>query len=53
MGPNHWWSLLVLVIAVAGPWLAAIAWVVHLTPRGDGTPPESWGSYLRRRASVS
>jgi hypothetical protein len=52
MGPHNWWSLVVIVLAVAAPWLAAIAWVVHVTPRGDGAPPPSWGSYLRQRASV-
>ena len=52
MGPQNWWSLLVIVLAVTGPWVAAIAWVLHVTPRGDGTTPSSWGSYLRQRASI-
>jgi hypothetical protein len=52
MGSHHSWLLLVIVVAVSAPWLAAIAWVLHVTPPGDGTPPQSWGSYLRQRASV-
>jgi hypothetical protein len=44
--------LLVIVLAVAAPWVAAIAWVLHVTPPGDGTPTPSWGSYLRQRASI-
>jgi hypothetical protein len=52
MGPQNWWSLLVIVLAVTAPWAAAIAWVLYVTPRRDGTPPPSWGSYLRQRASI-
>jgi hypothetical protein len=52
MAAHHWWSWLVLALVIGAPWLAAIAWVLHVTPPGDGSPPQSWGSYLLKRSSI-